>query len=118
MGSAVEVNQVRLPGHVGRAFRLNLSALSRLALICGAFLIYNTMTFSVVQRRTQIGILRARQVEALQLHTEQTHAQVLDVLKIPCRRDRLVAGGAERHELRWWETHLKPTTPTRTDAGR
>lgn len=42
-----------------RAFRLNLSALSLLALICGAFLIYNTMTFSVVQRRTQIGLLRA-----------------------------------------------------------
>ena len=42
-----------------RAFRLNLSALSLLALVCGAFLIYNTMTFSVVQRRTQIGILRA-----------------------------------------------------------
>lgn len=42
-----------------RAFRLNLSALSLLALVCGAFLIYNTITFSVVQRRTQIGILRA-----------------------------------------------------------
>lgn len=42
-----------------QAFRLNLSALSLLALICGAFLIYNTITFSVVQRRTQIGILRA-----------------------------------------------------------
>jgi putative ABC transport system permease protein len=42
-----------------QAFRLNLSALSLLALVCGAFLIYNTMTFSVVQRRTQIGILRA-----------------------------------------------------------
>ena len=34
-----------------RAFRLNLTALSLLALVCGAFLIYNTATFSVVQRR-------------------------------------------------------------------
>jgi putative ABC transport system permease protein len=42
-----------------RAFRLNLTALSLLALVCGVFLIYNTMTFSVVQRRTLIGILRA-----------------------------------------------------------
>ena len=42
-----------------RAFRLNLSALSLLALVCGGFLIYNTMTFSVVQRRAQIGLLRA-----------------------------------------------------------
>lgn len=42
-----------------RAFRLNLTALSLLALLCGMFLIYNTMTFSVVQRRTGIGTLRA-----------------------------------------------------------
>ncbi len=42
-----------------RAFRLNLQALSLLALICGTFLIYNTITFSVVQRRPLIGLLRA-----------------------------------------------------------
>lgn len=42
-----------------RAFRLNLTALSLLALVCGVFLIYNTMTFSVVQRRILIGTLRA-----------------------------------------------------------
>jgi putative ABC transport system permease protein len=42
-----------------RTFQISLSAMSLLALVCGAFLIYNTMTFSVVQRRTQIGILRA-----------------------------------------------------------
>ncbi len=41
-----------------RAFELNLSALSLLALIVGIFLIYNTMTFSVVQRRELLGILR------------------------------------------------------------
>lgn len=41
------------------AFRLNLSALSLLALIVGAFLIYNTVTFSVVQRRPLLGTLRA-----------------------------------------------------------
>jgi len=42
-----------------RAFRLNLQALALLALICGMFLIYNTMTFSVVQRRTLLGTFRA-----------------------------------------------------------
>ncbi|MCS6805119.1 MAG: FtsX-like permease family protein [Blastocatellia bacterium] len=42
-----------------RAFRFNLTAMSLLALIVGMFLIYNTMTFSVVQRRALIGILRA-----------------------------------------------------------
>jgi putative ABC transport system permease protein len=42
-----------------RAFRVNLTALSLLALLCGAFLIYNTMTFSVLQRRPLLGTLRA-----------------------------------------------------------
>jgi len=41
-----------------RAFELNLTALSLLALIVGMFLIYNTMTFSVVQRRGLLGALR------------------------------------------------------------
>lgn len=40
------------------AFRTNLMALSLLALVVGMFLIYNTMTFSVVQRRPMFGILR------------------------------------------------------------
>ncbi len=42
-----------------RAFSLNLSALSLLALVVGMFLVYNTMTFSVLQRRQLIGTLRA-----------------------------------------------------------
>ena len=41
------------------AFRLNLTALSLLALVVGMFLIYNTVSFSVVQRRPVLGILRA-----------------------------------------------------------
>jgi putative ABC transport system permease protein len=41
------------------AFELNLQALSLLALVVGVFLIYNTVTFSVVQRRPMIGVLRA-----------------------------------------------------------
>jgi putative ABC transport system permease protein len=40
------------------AFRVNLTALSLLALLVGLFLIYNTMTFSVVQRRPLFGTLR------------------------------------------------------------
>jgi putative ABC transport system permease protein len=40
------------------AFRLNLTALSMLALVVGLFLIYNTITFSVVQRRPLFGTLR------------------------------------------------------------
>ena len=45
-----------------RAFQLNLTALSLLALIVGAFLIYNTMIFSVVQRRGLLGLLRIQGV--------------------------------------------------------
>jgi putative ABC transport system permease protein len=41
------------------AFNLNLSALSMLGLVVGMFLIYNIMTFSVVQRHSLIGRLRA-----------------------------------------------------------
>lgn len=41
-----------------RAFSLNLTALSLLTLMFGMFLIYNSMTFSVVQRRDLYGILR------------------------------------------------------------
>lgn len=42
-----------------RAFEVNLRALSLLALLVGVFLVYNTMTFSVVQRRALWGALRA-----------------------------------------------------------
>ena len=42
-----------------RAFHTNLSALSLLALLVGMFLIYNTMTFMVMQRRPLFGRLRA-----------------------------------------------------------
>ena len=41
-----------------RAFHINLTALSLLALVIGAFLIYNTMTISVLQRREQFAILK------------------------------------------------------------
>ena len=42
-----------------QAFDLNLTALSLLALVVSTFLIYNTVTFSVLQRRNLIGTLRA-----------------------------------------------------------
>jgi len=41
------------------AFELNLQALSLLALVVGMFLIYNTVTFSVVRRRQVLGTMRA-----------------------------------------------------------
>ncbi len=41
-----------------RAFSINLTALGLLSLLVGMFLIYNTMTFLVIQRRRLIGNLR------------------------------------------------------------
>ena len=41
------------------AFMTNLSAMSLLALLVGLFLIYNSVSFAVLQRRGLIGVLRA-----------------------------------------------------------
>ncbi|MDH3215852.1 MAG: ABC transporter permease, partial [Candidatus Krumholzibacteria bacterium] len=51
------------------AFSRNLFALSLLALVVGMFLIYNTMTFSVVRRRTLIGDLRTLGVTRNEIFT-------------------------------------------------
>jgi len=53
-GASTEENR-RMLG----AFRFNLRLLSYIALIVGAFLIYNTISVSVVRRRSEIGIVRA-----------------------------------------------------------
>ncbi|MDP9018226.1 MAG: FtsX-like permease family protein [Candidatus Eremiobacteraeota bacterium] len=42
-----------------RSFRLNLEALSYVALLVGMYLIYNTVAISVVQRKPEISTLRA-----------------------------------------------------------
>jgi putative ABC transport system permease protein len=41
------------------AFRWNLRILSYISLVVGAFLIYNTISISVLRRRAEIGVLRA-----------------------------------------------------------
>ena len=50
-----------------RAFRINLTAMSLLALLVGAFLVYNAMSFAVVQRRAVFATLRLLGVTAAQL---------------------------------------------------
>ncbi len=52
---------------LARAFRINLTALSLLALLVGVFLIYATMSFAVVQRRGTFGVLCAIGVSRRQL---------------------------------------------------
>ncbi len=50
-----------------QAFRLNLEALSLLALFVGVFLIYNTAMFAVVSRRRDTGILRSLGANRLEI---------------------------------------------------
>lgn len=45
-------------GRMSEAFQTNLAAMSLLALLVGGFLIYNSMLFSVLQRRELLGGLR------------------------------------------------------------
>lgn len=52
------------------AFNVNLTAMSLLALLVGMFLIYNTMTFSVLQRRGLIGSLRVLGATRREIFTE------------------------------------------------
>lgn len=50
-----------------RAFHTNLTAMSLLALLVGGFIVYNTMTFAVLQRRSLLGTLRLQGVTRGQL---------------------------------------------------
>jgi putative ABC transport system permease protein len=46
-------------GEMSEAFMTNLTAMSLLALLIGMFLIYNSVSFAVLQRRSLFGVLRA-----------------------------------------------------------
>ena len=59
LGARVEQPTDSTVKEMTAAFRLNLTALSMLALLVGMFLIYNTVVFSVVQQRSVLGSLRA-----------------------------------------------------------
>jgi putative ABC transport system permease protein len=51
--------RTRTTAEMSAAFMTNLAAMSLLALLVGLFLIYNSVSFSVLQRRSLIGNLRA-----------------------------------------------------------
>jgi putative ABC transport system permease protein len=51
--------RTRTTAEMSAAFMTNLAAMSLLALLVGVFLIYNSVSFSVLQRRSLIGSLRA-----------------------------------------------------------
>lgn len=68
-GATLQTSQARSEAvaQLTDAFALNLSALSLLALVVGMFLVYNTVMFSVVQRRPVLGILRSLGVTRRQI---------------------------------------------------
>ena len=81
------------------AFRWNLRVLSYIAVLVGAFLIYNTISVSVVRRRAQIGTVRAlgasRTAVLLAFLSEATIFGLIgSALAIPL--GRLLASGAVR----------------------
>ncbi len=93
-GSQTEANRKMLS-----AFRWNLRILSYIAVLVGSFLIYNTISVSVVRRRAQIGTVRAlgasRRAVLLALLAEATlYGLAGSVLAIPF--GRVLASGAVR----------------------
>jgi len=63
------------------AFQVNLTAMGLLALLVGAFIIYNTMTFAVLQRRGLFGNLRVLGATRRELFTLiMTEALVLGLI--------------------------------------
>lgn len=92
VGAGTESNRKMLA-----AFRWNLLVLSYIAMVVGAFLIYNTIAVSVVRRRAEIGVLRAlgatrRQVMLLFLAESVIFGVSGSLLGIPL--GRLLAEGA------------------------
>lgn len=93
-GSQTDANRRMLS-----AFRWNLRILSYVALLVGAFLIYNTISVSVVRRRAEIGTVRAlgasgRAVLLAFMAEALAFGAAGSLLAIPL--GRLLAGGAVR----------------------
>ena len=59
--------RTRATAEMSKAFMTNLTAMSLLALLVGLFLIFNSVSFSVLQRRHLIGVLRGLGVTRKQL---------------------------------------------------
>ena len=79
------------------AFRWNLRLLSHIALVVGAFLIYNTISVSVVRRRTEIGILRglgADRTDVLAAFLGEAACLGLAGALVALPLGRIMAGGA------------------------
>jgi putative ABC transport system permease protein len=80
---AAAAQRARAGLNMTQAFNTNLRALGLLALLVGLFLVYGTMSFTVVQRRRTLGILRA---------LGATRAQLLRIILLEATGLALVGG--------------------------
>lgn len=80
---AVAAQRARAGLNMTQAFNTNLRALGLLALLVGLFLVYGTMSFTIVQRRRSLGILRA---------LGATRAQLLRIILLEAAGLALVGG--------------------------
>jgi putative ABC transport system permease protein len=80
---AAATQRARAGLNMTQAFNTNLRALGLLALLVGLFLVYGTMSFTVVQRRRSLGILRA---------LGATRAQLLRIILLEATGLALVGG--------------------------
>ena len=102
-GSSIANERRRATARSPRRFELNLAALlGLLAVVVGAFLIFNTMTFSVVRRRWLIGMLRCLGVTRGRIFAAHSRGGDGDRMRRRAGRDRARhgaragAGGAGR----------------------
>src|SRR5205085_11932910 len=103
------------------AFHFNLNALGSIALIVGLFLIYNTMSISVITRRDEIGTLRAlgtgRRLTLL-LFLGEAILLALAGTAVGLVLGRLMAAAAVRATATTVEVFFIATAATREAASR
>ena len=102
------------------AFRWNLRLLSYIALVVGAFLIYNTISISVVRRRHEIGVVRALgESRSAILGAFLGEASFLGLAGalIALPLSRLMAAGVAPEQVGRLYRHLRPLEAGHFDAA-
>jgi len=102
------------------AFQFNLSALGSIALLVGLFLIYNTVSISVITRRDEIGALRAvgaTRVMVLALFLCEALLLTITGTIVGLGLGRLMASAAVQITATTVETFYIASAATETAAG-
>ena len=103
------------------AFHFNLSALGSIALLVGLFLIYNTVSTSVITRREEVGALRALgagRPMVLSLFLGEALLFAVAGAVVGLGMGRLLSNAAVRFTSTTVETFYVASAATRTAAGQ